>query len=94
MLRAQMPYELLPFYILQAPTGNEAPPFRQKPEIDLSEGPHLSYAIQWFLFTLILGGGYLFLVRKKIQEEKTTAVDTDDALSTVTSENLDELPDP
>lgn len=32
------------------------------PEPD--EGPHLSYAVQWFLFTTIAAGGYLLLLRK------------------------------
>jgi surfeit locus 1 family protein len=69
----QMPYDLLPFYVLQAPPpeGNTELPLRAAPEIDLSEGPHLSYAIQWILFTLILGGGYLFLVYKNEREEET-----------------------
>ena len=31
------------------------------PETD--EGPHLSYAIQWFIFSLIVGGGWLILIR-------------------------------
>lgn len=68
-IERQMPYDLLPVYLLQAPVeGNGSLPYRQEPEFDLSEGPHLSYAIQWFLFTLILGGGYLFFVRR--QSEK------------------------
>lgn len=70
-IEEQMPYDLLPFYVIEAPPpgGNTAPPFRAAPEFDLSEGPHLSYAIQWFLFTLILGGVYIFLVRKNEREE-------------------------
>lgn len=32
------------------------------PEPD--EGPHLSYAVQWFLFTAIAAGGYALLLRK------------------------------
>ncbi|MCA9936478.1 MAG: SURF1 family protein [Ardenticatenaceae bacterium] len=64
-IQPQMPYRLLPIYILQSPAGdNSKLPFRAEPEIDLSEGPHLSYAIQWLLFTVILGGGYLYFVRK------------------------------
>lgn len=70
-IEEQMPYDLLPFYVIQAPPpeGNTDLPFRAAPEFDLSEGPHLSYAIQWFLFTLILGGVYIFLVRKNEREE-------------------------
>lgn len=62
----QLPYSLLPVYLQQAPPpeGNVALPFRARPEIDLSEGSHLSYAIQWFIFALLLGGGYLAYVHK------------------------------
>lgn len=64
----QMPYELLPIYVLQAPEGNEQLPFRSEPEIDLSEGPHLSYALQWFIFSLGLGIAYVVYVRKSMKE--------------------------
>ena len=33
--------------------------------VDLSEGPHLGYAIQWFLFATVLGVGYYFFVRRQ-----------------------------
>ncbi|HRQ41811.1 MAG TPA: SURF1 family protein [Chloroflexota bacterium] len=68
-LQEQMPYDLLPFYIVQAPPpeGNTTPPLRELPEVDLSDGPHLSYALQWLLFTLILGGGYLIFVGRSLK---------------------------
>lgn len=68
-LQTQLPYTLLPVYIQQAPTDNEpGPPYRAAQEIDLSEGPHLSYALQWFSFALLLTGGYLYYVQQ--QEKK------------------------
>lgn len=36
----------------------------------LSEGPHLNYAIQWFAFAVIFGGGGIFYVFRK-REERT-----------------------
>lgn len=76
-LQEQMPYDLLPFYIIQAPppAGNTIPPLRELPEVDLSEGSHLSYALQWLLFTCILGGGYLIFVYRSLPE--ATAVHQD-----------------
>lgn len=69
LLQAQLPYKLLPVYLLQAPDeGEPVLPYRTAPEVDLSEGPHLSYALQWFSFTLLLGGGYLYFVQQ--QEKK------------------------
>lgn len=31
---------------------------------ELSEGPHLSYAVQWFIFTVAVGVGWVLAVRK------------------------------
>lgn len=65
ILQAQLPYTLLPIFIQQAPqSGESSLPYRLKHEIDLSEGSHLSYAIQWFSFALLLGGGYFYYVRQ------------------------------
>ena len=36
-------------------------------EIDLSNGPHLSYAIQWFSFATILVVGSIVLARQRSQ---------------------------
>ncbi|MDX1686896.1 MAG: SURF1 family protein [Candidatus Promineifilaceae bacterium] len=60
----QLPYDLFPVYLLQSPPpeGNVSLPYREEVEVDLSEGPHLSYAIQWFAFTLMLGAGYVYYV--------------------------------
>jgi surfeit locus 1 family protein len=67
-IQAQMPYDLLPIYLLQSPTrGDDATlPYQVEPEIDLSDGPHLGYAIQWFIFAIILGIVYVSYVRKKV----------------------------
>jgi surfeit locus 1 family protein len=68
-IEAQMPYELLPLYVLQSPDG-AAPddlPYRAEPSLDLSDGPHLGYALQWFAFTLLLAAGYLYYVWRHSQ---------------------------
>lgn len=65
----QVPYSLLPVYIQQAPDqGWTELPYRTQPELELTEGPHQSYAIQWFTFAAILGLGYPFFIRR--QERK------------------------
>lgn len=56
--------DLLPVYLYQTDDDGQTPPLREQPEIDLSEGPHLSYALQWFTFALMLGVGYLFFVHR------------------------------
>lgn len=66
-IERQLPYEVLPVYLLQSPPpeGNTELPYRETVEVDLSEGPHLSYAIQWFAFALMLGGGYVYYVYRE-----------------------------
>ena len=71
----QMPYEILPVYLLQSPdaAGNLAPPYRVDPEIDLSEGPHLGYAIQWFSFAIVAGVVYVRVVSQREKKAKVAA---------------------
>ncbi|MXZ40290.1 MAG: SURF1 family protein [Caldilineaceae bacterium SB0666_bin_21] len=59
--------EVAPMFLLVQPVEGGAPdwPRRQSKDLHLSEGNHLSYAIQWFLFSLILGVGYVLMVRKR-----------------------------
>ncbi len=67
-IQAQLPYRLLPVYVSEAPAdgGDAEPPFRSEREIDLSEGPHLGYAIQWFIFSATLGIFYIVYVNKHV----------------------------
>ncbi|RMG89689.1 MAG: SURF1 family protein [Chloroflexi bacterium] len=70
-IEATLPYKLLPVYLVESPSadGNTTLPFRSERVIDLSEGPHLSYAIQWFLFSLLLGGMYIGYVNSHLPPE-------------------------
>ncbi|HEX7975507.1 MAG TPA: SURF1 family protein [Anaerolineales bacterium] len=81
----QVSYPLLPVYIQEAPdpawTGM---PVRSQPELDLTEGPHMGYALQWFSFALILGGGYPFFIRRQENRpRKEKAVQKIDSAATV-----------
>ena len=79
-IAAQMPYEILSVYLLQSPdpAGNLTPPLRVDPEIDLSEGPHLGYAIQWFSFAIVAGIVYLRVVSQRVKKARTATDDSDD----------------
>jgi surfeit locus 1 family protein len=69
----QMPYELLPVYIQQIPDPSWTEmPYRSEVELELTEGSHFGYAIQWFTFAGVLGIGYLFYIRR---EELTSSLD-------------------
>ena len=64
-IQRQAPYPLLPFYIELAPAADPAALPINGYEIDLSDGPHLSYALQWFGFTIILLVGSAALWRQR-----------------------------
>lgn len=61
----QMPYALLPIYLVQTgERGNDLPILLSAPDFK-SEGPHLSYAVQWFGFTAVVVVGWFFLIRRR-----------------------------
>ena len=68
----QVPYELLPVYIQQSPDPSwTSMPYRTQPDLELTEGSHFGYAIQWFTFAGILGIGYLFFIRREVFSKAT-----------------------
>lgn len=82
-IQQTVPYTLLPMYLRQAPSDRlaEGPPLLTEKEVDLSEGPHLGYAIQWFIFSLGLGVAYVIFVNYNVRSDKRkpTPVETEDA---------------
>jgi surfeit locus 1 family protein len=77
-IASQTPYPFLPVYIQQAPDpGWTGLPHRSLPVLDLTEGPHLGYAFQWFLFSLILAIGYpLYIRREELAYRQAAKVST------------------
>ncbi|MGZ8566785.1 MAG: SURF1 family cytochrome oxidase biogenesis protein [Actinomycetota bacterium] len=66
VLQRQVPYELAPVALQlreQRPEQTAGLP-EPAPLPELDEGPHLSYAIQWFAFAAIAVVGYVLLVRR------------------------------
>lgn len=65
-LAAQLPGEPVPMYIdLIESTPAEPGPYPEPVATpDLSEGNHLSYAVQWFIFALAVAVGWVLAVRK------------------------------
>ena len=68
-LQLKTDYDLLPIYIQQKGERDNGKPIPQIAEIEISEGPHFGYAIQWFFFASLLGFGYPFFVRKQLNEK-------------------------
>ncbi len=70
-LEAQVDYDVLPAYVQlvssdprEPPAADGAPTLVPLDPPELDEGPHLSYAVQWFTFSTIAAGGYLLLLRR------------------------------
>ena len=67
-IQAQTPYPLLSAYVQQAPDPSwTGLPYRTQPDIEITEGPHMGYAIQWFAFAAVLGLGYPFFIRRTVK---------------------------
>jgi len=70
-LAPQMPQPLAPAYLelrSQVPLATTPQPLPAGDPI-LTDGPHLSYAVQWFSFAVIVLAGYLFLWRRRRREK-------------------------
>ncbi|HET6714369.1 MAG TPA: SURF1 family protein [Actinomycetota bacterium] len=67
-------YDLVPWFLQlrsQTPGGGDLPVPAPLPELD--DGPHLSYAFQWFAFATIAAVGYVILVRHEVADRSATA---------------------
>lgn len=72
-LGRQVSVDLAPVYLLdQEQGGQDLPRVAALPALD--EGPHLSYAWQWFLFAGVVAVGYPLLLRRRIRDRRSAAV--------------------
>lgn len=69
-----VPYRTERLYLVARDSGDAATPARL-PEIELTNGPHLSYAIQWFCFAAIalIGAGVVVARTRKTRDAPTAA---------------------
>lgn len=70
-LDKQVDIDLLPFYV-QMLTQDPAPDLDRQPAPlpapTMDEGPHFSYAVQWFIFTTVAVVGYPLILRRRARE--------------------------
>lgn len=80
MISRSFAYPVLPVYLQRGPEADfpadintwprEMLPFPSLPDVEITEGPHMGYALQWFTFATILGAGYpVFLYRETRREQ-------------------------
>jgi len=63
-IKNKISYDLLPVYIQIENKVVEELPIPQIAEVEITEGPHMGYAIQWFFFASVVGVGYPLFIRK------------------------------
>ena len=72
VLGGQLPYRLLPVYVLlqtQSPAQSGRLP-EPPPLPELTNGPHFSYAIQWFSFAAIAIVGYFVVLHRERRDTR------------------------
>jgi surfeit locus 1 family protein len=71
-LAKQMPGKLLMVFVQPNPEPiPSAPPYPFQPTIEISEGPHFGYAMQWFTFAALLFFGYPFFLRQQLKTQSS-----------------------
>jgi len=78
-LAEQLDGDVLPAYVqleAQDPAVTTADP-TPVPREALGEGPHLNYAVQWFIFTTVALVGYPLILRRRARELETEARQAD-----------------
>lgn len=76
-IQSQLPYRIAPDYLLlqrQFPAQSKRFP-EPAPLPELSDGPHLSYAVQWFIFAVIAVTGFVVLARRESRDPRAAAED-------------------
>lgn len=85
-LSPQLPGEVVPMYVdLIESSPAEAGPFPEPVAApDLGEGNHLSYAVQWFVFSIAVAVGWVLAVRRSVhtrrrsgEQAERPAIDTE-----------------
>jgi cytochrome oxidase assembly protein ShyY1 len=75
LLGRDLPYPVYPLYVLLQDQDPPQPDGLPRPAelARLSEGPHLGYAVQWFLFGVVAVVGYGGLIRRAAKERASDA---------------------
>ena len=76
-LAEQLPGPLLPFYVdLLQSNPPDAPVLSRIAEPELTLGPHLSYVVQWFVFSACAIAAWAFIVRRALVAARQATTST------------------
>ena len=68
-IQPQLDYETAPFYLIESPSATDDElPFNEARDVEVTEGSHLSYALQWFSFSSMLAVIYLVYVHRSLKK--------------------------
>jgi surfeit locus 1 family protein len=69
-IQRQLDYDILPLYVIESPPEGEVDelPFNQPRNVEVTEGSHLSYALQWFSFSIMLAVIYVVYVHRAVKK--------------------------
>jgi len=76
-IAAQIPGVVLPMYLQLLISDPPETPGFPEPVIrpDLSEGSHLSYAVQWLIFATAVAAGWVLAIRRSVQQRMKSSQD-------------------
>jgi cytochrome oxidase assembly protein ShyY1 len=79
-LAAQLDGELVPMYVDLATSDPAEPaPYPEPVQApELGEGPHLGYAVQWFIFSVAVAVGWVLAVRRSMRTRRHASDSGDD----------------
>lgn len=87
--------DLAPVFVQLIASDPEITPADPEPVVlpDLDDGPHLSYAIQWFIFAIAVAVGWVLAVRRSVRQRRSndpSPTDTPSAPLTPNGSSKDE----
>lgn len=69
-VQREIGYDIAKQFVQPIPSGESDPPVPSIMEVEITEGPHISYAFQWFSFGILLLFGYPFVLKKTMKHAK------------------------
>ena len=72
LLSDEWDVSLLPVYLQETQKSDDQWPLGLDPP-ELTEGPHLAYAVQWFIFSVIGLIGYPLVLRRVVADDRLVA---------------------
>ena len=69
-IQPQLDYKILPMYVIDSSPGEgtDELPLNEPRNVEVTEGSHMSYALQWFSFSIMLAVIYVVYVHRAVKK--------------------------